>query len=329
MTIFDAITVLLVIGGLFYIFDNHLPVKLWITAYFSGVTVKFLDLVFMRIRNVNPHLIVSQLITATKAGISVTSVELETHVLAGGNIRKVIKALISSQKANIQLSFQEATAIDLAGRDVYEAVVISVKPQVINTPKISAVASDGIELHCKAIVTVRINIRRLVGGAWKETILARVGEGIVSCVGSSHHSEILKMPEKISKNVIDKGLDKGTAFEILSIDIADIDVGKNVRATLEKEKAEADKKIGEANAAKRHAMAKAKEQEMCALYKERQAEVVQAEKDTHLAYAYALRHSLIKPEEYLKHKNIMADTSMRESVGKKTKKLKEIPDKNK
>src|SRR5918993_1591823 len=241
----------LIFGGivLFFIFLYFVPVNLWITALFSGVKVGLFDLVFMRIRKVPPRIVVDSLITATKAGLHISSNDLETHYLAGGNVPNVIRALISADKANINLSFKQAAAIDLAGRDVFEAVQISVNPRVINTPNVAAVAQDGIQLVAKARVTVRVNISQLVGGAGEETILARVGEGIVTSIGSSKsHKEVLENPDKISKLVLQKGLDAGTAFEILSIDIADIDIGENIGARLQADQAEADKRVAQAAA---------------------------------------------------------------------------------
>jgi uncharacterized protein YqfA (UPF0365 family) len=246
---------------LFFMFLYYFPIGLWITAIFSGVKVGLFDLVFMRIRKVPPGVIVSSLITATKAGLGLSSNDLETHFLAGGHVPSVVKALISADKANIALTFKQAAAIDLAGRDVFEAVQISVNPQVINTPNVAAVAQDGIQLVAKARVTLRANIAQLVGGAGEETILARVGEGIVTSIGSSKsHKEVLENPDKISKLVLQKGLDAGTAFEILSIDIADIDVGANIGAKLQIDQASADLKVAEAKAEERRAMAVAVEQ---------------------------------------------------------------------
>ncbi|MDW8288629.1 MAG: flotillin-like protein FloA, partial [Flammeovirgaceae bacterium] len=246
----------------FFIFLYFVPVNLWITAIFSNVKVGLFDLVFMRVRKVPPRIIVESLITATKAGLRITTADLETHYLAGGHVPSVIKALISADKANIPLTFKEAAAIDLAGRDVFEAVQTSVNPQVIDTPNVSAVAQDGIQLIAKARVTVRANISKLVGGAGKETILARVGEGIVTTIGSAKsHKDVLENPDMISKLVLQKGLDSGTAFEILSIDIADVDVGDNIGAKLSIDQANADLKVSQAKAEERRAMAVAVEQE--------------------------------------------------------------------
>jgi uncharacterized protein YqfA (UPF0365 family) len=269
----------------------------------------------MRIRKVPPRLIVESLITATKAGISITSNDLETHYLAGGNVPHVIKALISADKANIALVFKQAAAIDLAGRDVFEAVQISVNPQVINTPNVAAVAKDGIQLIAKARVTLRANIAQLVGGAGEETILARVGEGIVSSIGSSlSHKEVLENPDKISKLVLHKGLDAGTAFEILSIDIADIDVGTNIGAKLQIDQASADLKVAEAKAEERRAMAVALEQEMKAKAQEARAKVIEAEAEIPKAIAAAFNSGNLGIMDYYKMKNIQADTDMRDSI---------------
>ncbi|MBC7486367.1 MAG: flotillin-like protein FloA [Cytophagaceae bacterium] len=298
-----------------FIFLYFVPLNLWITAVFSGVNVGLFTLVFMRIRKVPPRLIVESLITATKAGISITSNDLETHYLAGGNVPHVIKALISADKANIALVFKQAAAIDLAGRDVFEAVQISVNPQVINTPNVAAVAKDGIQLIAKARVTLRANIAQLVGGAGEETILARVGEGIVSSIGSSlSHKEVLENPDKISKLVLHKGLDAGTAFEILSIDIADIDVGTNIGAKLQIDQASADLKVAEAKAEERRAMAVALEQEMKAKAQEARAKVIEAEAEIPKAIAAAFRSGNLGIMDYYKMKNIQADTDMRDSI---------------
>ena len=256
---------------LFYI----LPVNLWFTAQLSGVRINLLNLVLMRLRRVPPSLVVNAMITSTKAGLNITSNEIETHFLAGGHVNNVIKALISADKANIPLDFKLATAIDLAGRDVFEAVQLSVNPRVINTPPVAAVAKDGIQLIAKARVTVRANINQLVGGAGEETILARVGEGIVTTIGSAvSHKEVLENPDKISKVVLSKGLDSGTAFEILSIDIADIDIGRNIGAALQMDQANADKNIAQAKAEERRAMAIALEQEMKAKAQEARQKLI-------------------------------------------------------
>src|SRR5688572_10336877 len=291
------------------------PINLWITALFSGVRINLFDLVFMRIRKVPPSLIVNSMITSSKAGIQISSSELETHYLAGGNVPTVIKALISADKANIPLSFKQATAIDLAGRDVFEAVTTSVNPKVINTPNVAAVAQDGIQLIAKARVTVRANIAQLVGGAGEETILARVGEGIVTSIGSSKsHKEVLENPDKISKLVLQKGLDAGTAYEILSIDIADVDIGENIGAKLQIDQANADLKVAEARAEERRAMAVAVEQEMRAETQKAKALVVQAEAEVPKAIADAFRAGNLGIMDYYKMRNIQADTDMRDSI---------------
>jgi len=291
------------------------PINLWITAIFSGVRISLLQLVFMRVRKVPPSLIVNSLITSSKAGLQITPNELETHYLAGGNVPSVIKALISADKANIPLTFKQATAIDLAGRDVFEAVTTSVNPKVINTPNVAAVAQDGIQLIAKARVTVRANITQLVGGAGEETILARVGEGIVTSIGSSlSHKEVLENPDKISKLVLQKGLDAGTAFEILSIDIADIDIGENIGAKLQTDQASADLKVAEARAEERRAMAVAMEQEYRAKTQEAKARVVDAEAEIPKAMAEAFRSGNLGIMDYYKMRNIQADTDMRDSI---------------
>lgn len=300
-----------------FIFLYFVPVGLWITAIFSNVRVGLLELVGMRFRKVPPGIIVNSLITATKAGLELTTGELETHYLAGGNVPNVIRALISADKANINLSFKQATAIDLAGRDVFEAVQISVNPKVINTPNVAAVAADGIQLIAKARVTVRANIAQLVGGAGEETILARVGEGIVTSIGSaSNHKSVLENPDKISKLVLERGLDAGTAFEILSIDIADIDVGTNIGAKLQIDQASADLKVAEAKAEERRAMAVALEQEMRAKNVEMRAKVVEAEAEVPKALAEAFRIGQLGVMDYYRMENIKSDTSMRDSIAK-------------
>jgi uncharacterized protein YqfA (UPF0365 family) len=313
----DLSPLFLLAGGfvLLLVFLYFVPINLWITALFSGVRVNLFELVFMRIRKVSPSLIVNSLITATKAGLQITASELETHYLAGGNVPTVIKALISADKANIPLTFKQATAIDLAGRDVFEAVTTSVNPKVINTPNVAAVAQDGIQLIAKARVTVRANIAQLVGGAGEETILARVGEGIVTSIGSSRsHKEVLENPDKISKLVLQKGLDAGTAYEILSIDIADIDIGENIGAKLQIDQANADLKVAEARAEERRAMAVAVEQEMRARTQEAKASVVQAEAEIPKAMADAFRSGNLGIMDYYKMRNIQADTDMRDSI---------------
>lgn len=293
------------------------PVALWFQAVLSGVYVSLLQLVLMRWRGVNPHTIVMAMITGTKAGLTLKVNELEAHYLAKGNVPKVIMALISANKANIALDFKMASAIDLAGRDVLEAVQMSVNPKIINTPPVTAVAKDGIQLIAKARVTVRANIKQLVGGAGEETILARVGEGIVSSIGSSEsHKSVLENPDSISKLVLNKGLDAGTAYEILSIDIADIDVGKNIGAVLQMDQADADKNIAQARAEERRAMAVALEQEMKAKAQDARAKVIEAEAEVPLAMAEAFRNGNLGIMDYYRMKNIQADTDMRETLAK-------------
>ncbi len=310
------ILLVLIVAGL-ALFFYFVPVGLWITAYFSGVRLKLLrDLVGMRLRKVPPHLIVKPLITAHKAGIYLETAQLEAHYLAGGNVQKVVNALISADKANIDLTFERAAAIDLAGRDVYEAVQVSVNPKVIETPPVSAVAKDGIQVRAIARVTVRANIERLVGGAGEETIIARVGEGIVSTIGSADsHKEVLENPDRISKTVLEKGLDAGTAFEILSIDIADVDVGENIGAKLQIDQAEADLRVAQAKAEERRAAAVAREQEMRALVQEMRAKVVEAEAEIPRAIAEALRQGNLGVLDYYNLRNIQADTEMRRAIG--------------
>lgn len=298
---------------LFYI----LPVNLWFTAQLSGVRINLLNLVLMRLRKVSPSLVTNAMITSTKAGLNITSNDIETHYLAGGNVNNVIKALISADKANISLDFKLATAIDLAGRDVFDAVQLSVNPRVISTPPVAAVAKDGIQLIAKARVTVRANIHQLVGGAGEETILARVGEGIVSTIGSANnHKEVLENPDRISKTVLAKGLDSGTAFEILSIDIADMDIGENIGAKLQTDQAEADLKVANARAEERRAMAVAAEQEMRAKAQEARAKVIEAESQVPMAMAEAFRSGHLGIMDYYKFQNIQADTEMRSSIAK-------------
>lgn len=308
---------LFVFGGivLFFIFLYFFPIGLWITAQFSGVSVGLFELVFMRIRKVPPRVVVDSLITATKAGLKVTSTDLETHYLAGGNVPKVIRALISAEKANIVMDFKQATAIDLAGRDVFEAVQISVNPKVITTPKVAAVAADGIQVIAIARVTVRASISQLIGGAGEETILARVGEGIVTSIGSAKsHKEVLENPDKISKLVLSRGLDSGTAFQILSIDIADVDVGANIGAKLQIDQASADLKVAEAKAEERRAMAVAVEQEMKAKAQEARAKVIEAEAEIPKAIAGAFTSGNLGVMDYYKMQNVQADTEMRQSI---------------
>jgi len=300
--------------GLWVIF-YFIPVGLWFTALLSGVRISLIQLVFMRWRKVPPQVIVRSMISATKAGLIVTRDDLEAHYLAGGNVTSVVNALISADKANMNLEFKIATAIDLAGRDVLEAVQMSVNPKVIDTPPVTAVAKDGIQLIAKARVTVRANIKQLVGGAGEETVLARVGEGVVSSIGSADsHKSVLENPDSISRVVLEKGLDSGTAFEILSIDIADIDIGKNIGAVLQIDQADADKNIAQAKAEERRAMAVALEQEMKAKAQEARAKVIEAEVEIPLAMADAFRSGNMGIMDYYKFKNIQADTQMRESI---------------
>jgi uncharacterized protein YqfA (UPF0365 family) len=291
------------------------PVRLWIEAVFAGVSVGIFDLIGMRLRKVTPHNVVRPLITAVKAGLGLTIGQLEAHYLAGGHVERVVKALISADKANLGLTFEQAAAIDLAGRDVLEAVKVSVNPKVIDTPRVAAMAKDGIQLIATARVTIRANINRLVGGAGEDTILARVGEGIVSTIGSSaSHKSVLENPDNISKTVLNKGLDAGTAFEILSIDIADVDVGKNIGAELQTDQAEADKRIAQAKAEERRAMAVAQEQEMKARVQEMRAEVVKAEAQVPLALSEAFRLGNLGVMDYARWQNLSADTQMRVAI---------------
>ena len=306
-----SIASLIAIWVVFY----FVPVGLWFTALISGAHISLLQMVLMRWRRIPVSAIVSSMIEGTKAGLKLNPNSLEAHFLAGGNFRNVVHALVSAQKAGINLTFEEATAIDLAGRDVFEAVQMSVNPKVINTPPVTAVAKDGIQLIAKARVTVRANIRQLVGGAGEETVLARVGEGIVSSIGSSvSHKSVLENPDFISRVVLEKGLDAGTAFEILSIDIADIDVGKNIGAQLQMDQAEADKNIAQAKAEERRAMAVALEQEMKAKAQEARAKVIIAEAEVPLAMAEAFRNGNLGIMDYYKMQNMIADTQMRESI---------------
>ena len=300
---------------LLFILLYYIPVGLWFSALVSGVRISLIQLFLMRFRKVPPGVIVRALIEGTKAGITLNRNDLEAHFLAGGHVSNVVHALVSASKANIPLSFNMATAIDLAGRDVFQAVQMSVNPKVINTPPVTAVAKDGIQLIAKARVTVRANIKQLVGGAGEETVLARVGEGIVSSIGSSHsHKIVLENPDFISRVVLEKGLDAGTAFEILSIDNADIDIGKNIGAGLQLDQAEADKNIAQAKAEEKRAMAVALEQEMKAKAQEARAKVIEAEAQIPLAIAEAFRNGNLGIMDYMKYKNIIADTSMRESI---------------
>ncbi len=311
--------ILVIAGALIFIllFLYFVPVNLWITAVFSNVRISIMNLILMRLRKVPPSIVVNAMITSNKAGLNVTTNEIETHFMAGGNVNNVIKALISADKANIPLTFKMATAIDLAGRDVADAVQLSVNPRVIDTPPVSAVAKNGIQLIVRARVTVRTNINQLVGGAGEETILARVGEGIVTTIGSAHdHKTVLENPDQISKVVLTKGLDAGTAFEILSIDIADIDVGENIGAKLQTEQASADLKVAQAKAEERRAMAVAYEQEMRAKAQEARAKVIEAEAQIPLAMSEAFRSGNLGVMDYYKLQNVQADTAMRESIAK-------------
>ena len=310
-----AIGIIVACLVLLWILFYFVPVGLWFSALVSGVRVSLIQLILMRWRRVPPRIIVQALIEGTKAGLTLYRNDLEAHLLAGGNVPKVVHALVSAQKANIPLDFRMATAIDLAGRDVYEAVQMSVIPKVINTPPVTAVAKDGIQRIAKARVTVRANIKQLVGGAGEETVLARVGEGIVSSIGSSDsHKQVLENPDSISKVVLNKGLDAGTAFEILSIDIADIDIGRNIGAVLQIDQANADKNIAQAKAEERRAMAVATEQEMRAKAQEMRAKVIEAEAQVPLAMAEALRSGNLGVMDYYQLKNVQADTSMRDSI---------------
>ncbi len=319
-----GIPLLLLIAGFVLIFFIlwMVPVRLWITALASGAYVALTTLIGMRLRRVSPSTIIWPLISATKAGLKLSIRDLEAHYLAGGNVGNVVNALISADKANIDLDFKRAAAIDLAGRDVLEAVHVSVNPKVIKTPKVAAMAKDGIQLIATARVTVRANIHRLVGGAGEETILARVGEGIVSTIGSAtSHKAVLENPDSISRTVLEKGLDSGTAFEILSIDIADVDVGKNIGAELQADQAEADKRVFQAKAEQRRAMAVAAEQEKKALVEEMRARVVEAEAQVPLAMAEAFRSGNLGVMDYARYRNIVSDTSMRESIAESSKGL--------
>ncbi|MDX1428958.1 MAG: flotillin-like protein FloA [Rhodothermales bacterium] len=311
------LVILVVLLGLI-LFLYFIPVGLWVTAFFSGVRLKLVrDLVGMRLRKVPPALVVRTMITGHKAGLSLETPQLEAHYLAGGEVQKVVNALISADKANIDLSFEQAAAIDLAGRDVYEAVQVSVNPKVIETPPVSAVAKDGIQLRAVSRVTLRANIDRLVGGAGEETIIARVGEGIVSTIGSADsYKQVLENPDSISKVVLAKGLDSGTAFEILSIDIADVDVGENIGALLQANQAEADLQVARAKAEERRAAAVAREQEMKAAVEEQRAKVVAAEAEVPKAIADAFRDGKLGVMDYYQIRNIQADTGMREAIGR-------------
>ncbi len=314
--------VILIGLGVFFIslIFSFIPVGLWISAWAAGVKIGLFTLVGMRFRKVIPARIVNPLIKANKAGLNLAIDKLEAHYLAGGNVDRVVNALIAAQRADIDLGFERATAIDLAGRDVLQAVQMSVNPKVIETPVVAAVAKDGIEVKARARVTVRANIDRLVGGAGEETIIARVGEGIVTTIGSAQtHKEVLENPDAISKTVLNRSLDSGTAFQILSIDIADVDVGKNIGAELQTDQAEADKRIAQAKAEERRAMAVALEQEMRAKVQEMRAKVVEAEADVPRAMAQALREGNLAVMDYYQLRNINADTQMRESISKGSK----------
>ncbi len=313
-TILFALVAFLALA-LIYFFARFFPVGLWISAMASGVRVRISILIGMRFRRIAPGDVVRPLIKATKAGLNIDINEMEAHVLAGGHLNRVVDALIAAQAANIDLSFENCRAIDLAGRDVLEAVKTSVNPKVIETPIVAAVAKDGIELKAKARVTVRTNLDKLVGGAGEETIQARVGEGIVTTIGSSGtHKEVLENPDKISETVLSKGLDSGTAYEILSIDIADVDVGRNVGAQLQMDQAEADRRIAQAKAEERRAMAVAKAQENIAAVQEMRARVVEAEAEVPRAMAEALRSGKLGVMDYYKMQNVQSDTHMRESI---------------
>ena len=302
---------------LLLVFFYLVPINMWFQCVLNGVKISLIQLIFMRWRKVPPAIIVNAMVNSKKAGLNLSSDLLEAHYLAGGHVRSVVNALISADKANIALDFNTATAIDLAGRDVFDAVQMSVNPKVLDTPSVAAVASNGIQLIVKARVTVRANIRQLVGGAGEETILARVGEGIVTAIGSAKsHADVLENPDSISKLVLSKGLDTGTAFEILSIDIADIDVGKNIGAQLQMDQANADKNIAQAKAEERRAMAIAVEQEMKAKAQEMRAKVIEAEAEVPMAMAEAFRNGNLGIMDYYKMQNIKADTEMRESIAK-------------
>ncbi|MDY4861645.1 MAG: flotillin-like protein FloA [Candidatus Onthomorpha sp.] len=302
---------------LLLVFFYLVPINMWFQCVLNGVKISLIQLIFMRWRKVPPAIIVNAMVNSKKAGLNISSDLLEAHYLAGGHVRSVVNALISADKANIALDFNTATAIDLAGRDVFDAVQMSVNPKVLDTPSVAAVASNGIQLIVKARVTVRANIRQLVGGAGEETILARVGEGIVTAIGSAKsHADVLENPDSISKLVLSKGLDTGTAFEILSIDIADIDVGKNIGAQLQMDQANADKNIAQAKAEERRAMAIAVEQEMKAKAQEMRAKVIEAEAEVPMAMAEAFRNGNLGIMDYYKMQNIKADTEMRESIAK-------------
>ncbi len=322
----ELLTILMLVAIIIFLvlFFYFIPIGLWISATAAGVKVSFFNLIGMRLRRVVPSLIVGPMIKSYKAGMTLSSDKLEAHYLAGGNVDRVVDALIAAHRAEIELSFERAAAIDLAGRDVLEAVKMSVNPKVIKTPVVTAVAMDGIQVMATARVTVRANIDRLVGGAGEETVLARVGEGIVTTVGSAEsHKKVLENPDSISKTVLDKGLDSGTAFEILSIDIADVDVGKNIGAQLQTDQAEADKEIAQAKAEERRAMAVAEEQEMKARVQEMRAKVVEAEAEVPLAMSEALKKGNLGVMDYLNIKNVESDTKMRSSISESSERSKE------
>jgi len=321
MNTFGIILIIVILGVIFLsMLASFIPIGLWISAGASGVKVKMMTLIGMRFRKVSPARIIRPKIKAAKAGLEVSIDELESHFLAGGNVDRVIDALIAAQKAEIPLTYKRTTAIDLAGRNVLEAVRMSVNPKVIETPLIAAIAKNGIEVKAKAKVTVRANIERLIGGAGEETIIARVGEGVVTTIGSANsHKEVLENPDLISQTILQKGLDAGTAFEILSIDIADIDVGKNIGAILQTDQAEADKNIAQAKAEERRAMAHAREQEMKAQVQEMRAKVVEAEAEIPKAMAEALRTGKLGVLDYYNMKNVISDTEMRSSIANMSK----------
>ena len=324
MILFFVLAIVAII--LLVMFFRFFPIGLWISAAASGVRISIFSMVGMRFRRINPSKVVLPMIKATKAGLKVNMNELEAHLLAGGSVDRVVDALIAAQSAQIPLGFEQSRAIDLAGRNVLEAVKMSVNPKVIETPVVAAIAKNGIELRAKARVTVRANIDRLVGGAGEETIIARVGEGIVTTIGSSFtHSEVLENPDRISHTVLCKGLDAGTAFEILSIDIADVDVGRNVGAQLQMDQAEADRRIAQAKAEERRAMAVAQEQEMIAAVQEMRAKVVEAEAEVPRAMADALRNGKIGVMDYYQMQNVISDTRMRDAIAGKDEGTKTIP----
>ncbi len=310
-----VLVIIVIVVVFFSVLFSFVPLRLWIAAISAGVPLRIFTLIGMRLRRVVPARVVEPLIKATKAGIDLDVNKLEGHHLAGGNVNRVVDALIAAQRADIDLGFERGAAIDLAGRDVLQAVQMSVNPKVIETPVVAAVASDGIEVKARARVTVRANIDRLVGGAGEETVIARVGEGMVSTIGSAiNHKKVLENPDDISRTILEKGLDSGTAFEILSIDIADVDVGKNIGAQLQTDQAEADKRIAQAKAEERRAMAVAREQEMQAAVREMKAKVVEAEAEVPKALSQALRDGNLGVMDYYQMKNVVADTDMRQSI---------------